>query len=273
MEIAFTVRFSPEAKIDYAFDLVVVTEREKFVVPIIATGKRAMIDFPDVLDFEKCPVKYRTEKPIVIRNVGEKTTRWFLQLPPPFDANKKEGFLEKGHNEQIIITFLPHESKEYNLEGIFSYDNLKAYVTCKGKAEDDEVYLSKKAIQMDDAYIGLQTQQTLQIINKSNVRVDFEWRAFATEREENEKKSKLKHQLDQEEAEERMLLKEMVTSELTNPEYGFDEDNESEDEDRDEQTKIIKHQKKYLFPFYLTNLLPLDLNYLLLENIKTLEKL
>jgi len=40
-----------------------------------------MIDFPDFLDFGKCPVKYITEKPIIIRNLGEKTTKWFLKLP------------------------------------------------------------------------------------------------------------------------------------------------------------------------------------------------
>jgi hydrocephalus-inducing protein len=58
MEIQFIVRFSPEAKIDYNYDLVVETEREKFIVPIRAIGKRAMIDFPDSLDFENVPVIY-----------------------------------------------------------------------------------------------------------------------------------------------------------------------------------------------------------------------
>ena len=43
MEITFIIRFSPEAKIDYSYDLVVVTEREKFVVPILAIGKRSMM--------------------------------------------------------------------------------------------------------------------------------------------------------------------------------------------------------------------------------------
>lgn len=43
MEITFIIRFSPEAKIDYSYDLVVVTEREKFVVPIVAIGKRSMM--------------------------------------------------------------------------------------------------------------------------------------------------------------------------------------------------------------------------------------
>jgi hydrocephalus-inducing protein len=99
MDIAFVVRFSPEAKIDYSFDLVIVTEREKFVVPIVATGKRAMIDFPDEISFGLCPVKYLSEKPIMIRNVGEKTTKWFLNLPQPFDADKSEGVLENGKSE------------------------------------------------------------------------------------------------------------------------------------------------------------------------------
>lgn len=54
------VRFSPEAKTDYRYELTVVTEREKFIVPIIAVGRRAMIDFPDILDFGPCPVKFNT---------------------------------------------------------------------------------------------------------------------------------------------------------------------------------------------------------------------
>ena len=51
MEACFIIKFSPEAKIDYNYDLVVVTEREQFIVPVKAIGKRAMIDFPDQLDF------------------------------------------------------------------------------------------------------------------------------------------------------------------------------------------------------------------------------
>ena len=45
METNFIIRFSPEAKADYNYDVVVETEREKFIVPIVAVGKRAMIGF------------------------------------------------------------------------------------------------------------------------------------------------------------------------------------------------------------------------------------
>jgi hydrocephalus-inducing protein len=66
MAVYYIVRFSPEAKIDYKYDIEIHTEREKFIVPIIAIGKRSMIDFPDVIDFGHCPVKYLSSKPIII---------------------------------------------------------------------------------------------------------------------------------------------------------------------------------------------------------------
>jgi hydrocephalus-inducing protein len=46
LEVKYLIKFSPEAKSDYNYDLHIVTEREKFIVPIVAVGKRAMIDFP-----------------------------------------------------------------------------------------------------------------------------------------------------------------------------------------------------------------------------------
>ena len=245
MEISFIVRFSPEAKIDYVFDLVIVTEREKFIVPIIATGKRAMIDFPDILDFGNCPVKYTSEKPIMIRNIGEKTTKWSLILPPAFDSIKKEGILENSKHEQIVIKFTPTESKPYKNEAILSYDNLQAYIPVMGSAHNGNVYLSKSYIQMDDAYIGLQSQQTLQIVNKSSVKVDFQWRAFSNEKEEMEKKSKLRIELDREEMEEKILLKETIAYDQVIDEIDIDVDDEDDSfDEKDDKTILLKRQKK-----------------------------
>lgn len=135
--------------------MIVETEREKFIVPIRAVGKRAMIDFPDSLDFENAPVKYVTEKPVIIRNLGEKTSKWLLQLPSGFDADKKEGVLEYGKNEQIVIKFYPTEAKVYKNEAILKYDGLEAYIPVTGRAHNGNVYLSKTYIQMDESYIGL----------------------------------------------------------------------------------------------------------------------
>lgn len=107
MEVSYTVRFSPEAKIDYSYDLIVVTEREKFVVPIRATGCRALLDFPETLDFGAVPVKHTAEKPIMVRNIGEKATQWFVKVPNGFKVSKTEGILEVGQSEQLVFEFQP----------------------------------------------------------------------------------------------------------------------------------------------------------------------
>ena len=113
MTTDFIVQFTPEAKTDYSYDLMVVTEREKFVVPIRCLGQRAMVSFPDLINFGVCPVKYTTERPIVIRNVGEKATKWVVKMNPPFTAAKYEGYLEIGQVDQIVMNFSPLESRTY----------------------------------------------------------------------------------------------------------------------------------------------------------------
>ena len=105
MEITYVVKFSPEAKSDYAYDLMVITEREKFIVPIRARGCRAKLDFPDVVDFGLVPVKFDNEKPVMIRNVGEKTTKWQIETPESFTVSKSEGILEVGQVEQLVFQF------------------------------------------------------------------------------------------------------------------------------------------------------------------------
>ena len=42
---------------DYTHELICITEREKFLVPVKAIGARAILDFPDEINFGTCPVK------------------------------------------------------------------------------------------------------------------------------------------------------------------------------------------------------------------------
>ena len=64
-------------------------------MPIVAIGKKSLLVFPDEINFgNSCPVKYKTEKAIVIHNKGEKSCKWEIELPNNFDISKKEGLLE-----------------------------------------------------------------------------------------------------------------------------------------------------------------------------------
>ncbi len=67
MEIYYTVTFMPrERQRDYNYDLVCVTEREKFVVPLRARGTRATLSLPDALSFGVASVRMSSVKTIVV---------------------------------------------------------------------------------------------------------------------------------------------------------------------------------------------------------------
>jgi len=63
---------------DYFHQLTCITEREKFLVPIRAIGARAILDFPDQLNFSVCPVKASTQKTLLVRNIGNREARFCI---------------------------------------------------------------------------------------------------------------------------------------------------------------------------------------------------
>ncbi len=67
MEVFFTVTFASRERLrDYNYDLVCVTEREKFIVPIRARGVRPALALPDSLAFGSAPVKTVASKTLVV---------------------------------------------------------------------------------------------------------------------------------------------------------------------------------------------------------------
>jgi len=71
-------------------------------------------------------------------------------------------------------------------------------------------------------------------VNKSQVPIEFSWRAFATDKEENEKKNRLNAQLSQEESEEKALLQN----------GDIDDDNDSLDSDDSYNAKEITQKNE-----------------------------
>jgi len=71
------IRLSPVLQ-DYTHELVCITEREKFIVPVRAIGARAVLDFPDEINFPIGPVKYTNTKTLLVRNIGNKEGKFTL---------------------------------------------------------------------------------------------------------------------------------------------------------------------------------------------------
>ena len=107
MEASYILKFKPEEKIDYSYNLICSSEREKFIVPIRAIGARALFDFPDSISFTDAPVKFKSTKTILVRNIGSKDAKFVIDYSGPFEIIPDNGFLQAGKAIQIDINFIP----------------------------------------------------------------------------------------------------------------------------------------------------------------------
>lgn len=107
MEVAFTVRFTPPSPEDFGADLVLATEREKFIVPVRAIGTRACLDFPDVVAFEPTPAKEASTRSFLVRNVGTRAGAFELRASPPFSASPTVASLGAEESLQVVLGFAP----------------------------------------------------------------------------------------------------------------------------------------------------------------------
>ncbi len=217
MEVCYVVTFLPREKRDYEYSLVCVTEREKFVLPVRASGTRACLDFPDQLALGTSPVKHEASHTFLVRNVGEKPTKFTLSATEPFGVYPRHGFAGPDSSVQVTVLFTPPEARAYDGELTLEYESGQvAYVQLSGAAENVNVHLSSQIMELDPAYISLSSQQTVKIYNRSDIPVRFSWKAFGTPAEESAERNRLHQEINRMEAMERQNLELQV----------FDDDND-----------------------------------------------
>ncbi|KAH1181798.1 hypothetical protein KIL84_005524, partial [Mauremys mutica] len=122
MASTFRILFTPEENKDYIHQVTCITEREKFIVPIRAIGARAILDFPDQLNFSTCPVKYSTQKTLLVRNIGNREARYRTSLQSPFSVEPCIGTLGVGETMQLTVEFQPLEIGDHSKDLIVHYD-------------------------------------------------------------------------------------------------------------------------------------------------------
>ncbi|XP_071959113.1 hydrocephalus-inducing protein homolog isoform X2 [Antedon mediterranea] len=196
----FKVQFIPEEKKDYIHELVCVTEREKFIVPVKAIGARALLDFPDNVTFQTSPVKYRSTKMLLVRNVGNREAKFSINTDGPFSVNPENGILPVGDSMQIELIFKPIKVGDHSSSLIISYDtNENVHVNLYGCATDANVRLDKSSLRIENTFISMANQRSVTISNRSNVIVHYQWKPFASLEEEIHQKERFCQDLESEE--------------------------------------------------------------------------
>ena len=192
-ELCYTVTFTPRDVDDYAYELVCVTEREKFVVPLRATGKVAALSMPDAVSFPNVPVRSSTTRTMVLRNVGTKGAPYRIASPAPFIAAPDRGFVAPGEHVTVSLTFAPLEPAALDCELGVTYgdgDRHTVHVNLSGAGTELDVALGVAAVAMPATYVTLANDAPLRLSNRSEAPVEYRWRAFATEAEEAEERAR-----------------------------------------------------------------------------------
>eukprot|EP00794_Sanderia_malayensis_P018879 gene18879-20779_t len=216
MDTIFLIKFVPDEKKDYTHELVCITEREKFLVPVKAIGARAILDFPDEVNFKSCPVKYDSTKTLLVRNVGNRNAKFKLITEEPFTASPNSCALGIAEIIQVDITFKPLTTGDFESNMIISYDTgEEIYVTMYGNANDMNVRLDKNTIKLDNTYITSASQRTVSIWNRSDIIVHYEWKSLATLAEELQQKQRFYQELSYKEGEQRDAFLEECVSDVS----------------------------------------------------------
>ncbi|NWV04318.1 HYDIN protein, partial [Ptilonorhynchus violaceus] len=175
---------------DYCHSVDFISGRETITVPIRAVCARAILEFPDELDFA-CPVKCSSEKTVLLRNRGNGEARYHFNAESPFSVVPATGTLGAGETMQVTVIFHPMRSDEYFTRLEVRCDTGKSiYTKLHGKAKDFNIALNTYTVNLK-AFLTKSDHATVVIENRSNITARFQWKTFANEEEENRMKMRL----------------------------------------------------------------------------------
>lgn len=180
LEVAYTIRFRPDHAGDYRYDLVVATERERFLVPVICHGPAAALDFPDVFAFPSSPAKCEAKQSLLVTNVGTKEGGFALSATHPFAVLPAQGRLAPGETLQCTLTCVAPVVGPFEGELEILYDTGKtSYMKLTGTGHEMEVGLQEPLVTFIPTYVTKYSQKGFRIVNNGTQSVRFSCRQHA----------------------------------------------------------------------------------------------
>uniref|UniRef100_A0A674HUU2 HYDIN/VesB/CFA65-like Ig-like domain-containing protein n=1 Tax=Taeniopygia guttata TaxID=59729 RepID=A0A674HUU2_TAEGU len=179
------IRFTPGKGKDYSHKLICTTARERIVVPIQAIGARAILEFPDQLDFSECPVKQSSHKTLLVHNVSNRAVHYH-----PFSVVPATGTVGAGDTVQVTVGFHALMTGDYS--GSLCCNTGECWL--HAEAVELNIGLSTNVVAVETTFITMSNHKTMFIENRSNVTAHFQWKAFPTKEGENREKRRLKSQ-------------------------------------------------------------------------------
>ncbi|XP_022605572.1 hydrocephalus-inducing protein homolog [Seriola dumerili] len=207
MSATFTVFFTPQEDKDYHHRLVCVTERERFEVPVLAIGPRAILDFRDELHLPLCPVKASTQRTQLVRNIGNSKAKFKLHTQRPFTVTPSSGTLDKGESMQVTVDFHPMTIGDHRQDLLLHYHTGEdVYISLYGACEELNIHLEPDSVLLKKTYISLANVNTVSLTNSSDIPLQYCWSTWPSQEEEELSLLRESSVLQREEEEKERLL-------------------------------------------------------------------
>ncbi|XP_005530185.1 PREDICTED: hydrocephalus-inducing protein homolog, partial [Pseudopodoces humilis] len=188
--IRVRIQFTPDESKDYSHELVCITKTERIAVPIRAIGARAILGFPDQLDFSKCPVKSSTQKTLLVHNTGNLEAHYQISTQSPFSVVPATGTLGAGDSMQVTVGFHPLTTGDHFGSVVVCYNKGEEsiHTNLHGEAVDVNIGLSTYSVDFKRTFITMSNHTTMFIENRSNITAHFQWKTFLSEEDDNRAK-------------------------------------------------------------------------------------
>lgn len=125
--------------------------------------------------------------------MGECETSFQLKTTEPFSVHPLEASLKVHQGVQVIVSFTPSKIGKYSsmlqIEDINGVHQLKGTML-EGTATDIFVVLDHNTLTLPPTFITQISQRSIKLINKSDYKIRFEWKKFATLKDEINERNK-----------------------------------------------------------------------------------
>ena len=185
METHYRVTFKPNSDLSLKYNLIVATEREKFIVPIDAIGCAPALDLPDRLEFPPALAKSTMELPLLVRNVGTRPANFSLRTTEHFSVCPTSGSLGIDESLVLVVTASPPVKGECRGELFLTYEeggnkgdgeNLTACCALSAMGQEADVSLSTSTVEVLSTFISTLSQKTFTINNNSDKAIEFKFK-------------------------------------------------------------------------------------------------
>ncbi|KAG8344280.1 Hydin [Trypanosoma vivax] len=188
LSVTYTICFKAEEDRDYKCDIVVITNREEFTIPLRAVANRGCLEFPDNFTVSPSPVKGSAATTLFIRNPGKSPCQWRAECSGPFAIEPSSGVVPpQGTISPVSVIFAPTQLQMYSSSIIFFLgpdEDVVKELPVKGHAIEIPIALEQSLISFPDTFVTLENQMVVRVKNESDFTVNFTWKSERTEKNE-----------------------------------------------------------------------------------------